>query len=104
MSRQVRYIRRLSENARKRHVHETDRGRVRSFTVQLEVRRHGRWEPIVRYDGAHGFPHKDVFRRNGESRKIPLRMSFREALVFADRDIRGEWESYLQRFLRGDRP
>jgi hypothetical protein len=102
--RQVRYIRRLSENARKRHVHETDRGRVRGFTVQLEVWHDTKWEAIVRYDGSHGFPHKDLFRRNGESRKVPLKMSFKEALVFADKDIRDRWEMCLQRFLRGDWP
>jgi hypothetical protein len=102
--RQVGYIRDLSENARKRHAHETDQGKVLGFTVQLEVWHYGRWNPIVRYDGSHGFPHKDVFRRNGESRKVPLNKSFKEALVFADQDIEDRWEMYLSRFLRGDWP
>jgi len=31
-------------------------------------------------------------------------MSFKEALVFADKDIRDRWGMYLQRFLRGDWP
>ena len=31
-------------------------------------------------------------------------MSSKEALVFADKDIRERWEMYLQRFLQGDRP
>ena len=31
-------------------------------------------------------------------------MSFQEALVFADKDIRERWETYLQRFLRVDWP
>jgi hypothetical protein len=35
---------------------------------------------------------------------MPLNMSFREALVFADQDIRDLWEIYLKRFLRGDWP
>ena len=104
MTRQVRYIRRLSENVWKRHVHETDRGKVRGFTVQLEVWHDAKWNPVVRYDGSHGFPHKDVFHRNGESRKVPLKKSFKEALVFADKDIRDNWEMYLERFLRGDWP
>ena len=30
-----------------------------------------------------------------------LKMSFKEALVFADKDIRDRWGMYLQRFLRG---
>jgi hypothetical protein len=74
------------------------------FTVQLEVWHDAKWNPIIRYDGSHGFPHKDVFRRSGESRKEPLKMSFKEALVFADKDIRDRWEMYLQRFLREDWP
>lgn len=104
MPRQVGYIRDLSGNARKRHAHKTDQGKVLGFTVQLEVWHDAKWNPIVRYDGSHGFPHKDVFRRNGESRKEPLKMSFQEALVFADKDIRERWETYLQRFLRVDWP
>ena len=31
-------------------------------------------------------------------------MSSKEALVFADKDIRERWGMYLQRFLQGDRP
>ncbi|WP_422653049.1 DUF7718 family protein [Candidatus Deferrimicrobium sp.] len=104
MPRQVQYIRRLSENVWKRHAHETDRGKVLGFTVQLEVWHDAKWNPIVRYDGSHGFPHKDVFRRNGELRKVPLQMSFKDALVFADQDIGESWEIYLQRFVQGDWP
>ena len=104
MPRQVGYIRDLSENARKRHAHETDQGRVLGFTVQLEVWHDDKWKPIVRYDGSHGFPHKDIFRRSGESRKVPLKMSFKEALVFADQEIGDRWEMCLQRFLQGDWP
>jgi hypothetical protein len=74
------------------------------FTVQLEVWHDAKWNPAVRYDGSHGFPHKDVFRLSGESRKEPLKMSFKEALVFADKDIRDRGGMYLQRFLRGDWP
>ena len=104
MPRLVGYIKDLSGNARKRHAHETDQGKVLGFTVQLEVWHDAKWNPIVRYDGSHGFPHKDVFRRNGESRKVPLKKSFKEALVFADKDIRDNWETYLGRFYLGDWP
>lgn len=104
MPRQVGYIRDLSGNARIRHAHETDQGKVLEFTVQLEVWHDDKWNPIVRYDGSHGFPHKDVFRRRGESQKVPLKMSFKDALVFADTDIRDRWEMYLRRYLRGDWP
>ncbi len=104
MPRVVRYIRKLSENVRKRHHHETDRGRVKGFTVQLEVWHDGTWKPVVRYDGVHGFPHKDSFRRKGGARKGRLNMSYKEALVLADQDIQIRWETYIARFMKGDWP
>jgi len=33
-----------------------------------------------------------------------MKSSFKEALVFADHDIKERWEKFLQRFLRGDWP
>ena len=62
---------------------------------------------IQLYDltGPMGFHiNKDVFRRNGESRKVSLKMSFKGALVFADQDIEDQWKMYFHRFLRGDWP
>ena len=50
----VEYVRALGEEARKRHYHETRRGTVVAFVVQLEVLLRGVWVPVVRYDMAHG--------------------------------------------------
>ena len=50
----VEYVRALGEGARKRHYHETSRGNVAVFVVQLEVELRGAWVPVVRYDMAHG--------------------------------------------------
>jgi len=38
----------------------TDKGRVTIFRVQYEAFIEGEWWPIVRYDTAHGFPHRDL--------------------------------------------
>ena len=84
---QVEYVLPLGENARKRHWHVTDRGRVAAFVVQLEVFLDGKWHPVVRYDNAHGFSHIDVYHRAGDSRKESLPLSFAEALTLADTDI-----------------
>ena len=85
-----------------RHIHQVDHGRVTGFTVQLEVWHNTKWRVVVRYDCHHGFPHKDIYRNNGQSRKIHLAMSFEEALSVADTDIREHWKIYIERFLKGE--
>lgn len=100
----VEYVSPLGENARKRHTHETGKGTVVSFVVQLEVFCEGKWWPVVRYDSAHGFSHIDWFRRSGESRKESLPLTFGEALTFADEDVQEKWEEYRDRFLEGQWP
>jgi hypothetical protein len=96
------YVWALGENARKRHYHEAGRGEVRVFTVQLEVFLEGKWQPVVRYDSAHGFAHRDRYFLDGRSTKTNLDIDFKEALTFADEDIRDNWQAYRDRFLRGD--
>ena len=104
MTRQVLYDLEIGRNARVRHVHQMDHGRVTGFTVQLEVWHNAGWRVVIRYDCHHGFPHKDIYRKNGQSRKMQLDMSFEDALTVADTDIRERWEIYIERFLRGERP
>lgn len=40
-----------------------ERDRVTEFVVQLECFIEGKWIPIVRYDTAHGFAHRDLCAR-----------------------------------------
>ena len=102
--RRVEYTQQFSDNARMRHVHEMSRGIVTGFSVQFEAFFGGRWYPVVRYDSAHGFSHKDVYNVTGESRKTELTMSYAEALTFADRDIGRRWQEYASRFDKGEWP
>jgi hypothetical protein len=76
------------------------RGRVTRFTVQLEVMAEGRWQPVVRYDTSHRFAHCDIYRPGGRATKTDLQMTFEEALTHALNDLRENWESYRERFLR----
>jgi hypothetical protein len=39
---------------------ELKRNRVLRFVVQLECRFNDEWHPVVRYDTAHNFAHRDV--------------------------------------------
>lgn len=70
---------------------------MRAFTVQLEVFSHGRWQPAVRYDSAHGYAHRDRYFLDGRSIKTELHMDFNEAL-------RDHWESYRDRFCGESEP
>lgn len=99
-----RYLIPYSLDAQKRHHHETQRGKVIRFMVQLEVFVQGTWKPVVRYDCAHGYAHCDRFNLRGEQRKESLPMSYAEALSFADDDLDDHWEEYRERFLRGEFP
>ncbi len=98
------YIRALGEGARKRHVHKTEHGMVVHFMVQLEVKVHDTWQPIIRYDCAHDFSHIDRYNRDGEQEKEQLHLPYDEALTLADEDIDLNWETYQTRFLEGRFP
>ena len=98
------YVRELYPHARKRHYHETRRGVVVDFVVQLEVLFRGRWVPIVRYDMAHGTPHVDRYETPTTRTKTQLDMTPAEALTLADADVNEHWLSYRQTFPEGNRP
>jgi hypothetical protein len=98
------YTRALGGNVRKRHSHKTEKGKVVDFVVQLEVKVGGTWKAVIRYDCAHDFAHVDRYNRNGETIKEEFRLSYEECLILADEDINLNWESYKERFLRGEYP
>jgi len=79
--------------------HQVDRGKIQAFTVQLEVLGKNQWTPVVRYDTAHGFAHRDLYTRQGKQFKTPLGMDFNQARTFAQRDILMHWQEYRQIFL-----
>lgn len=97
----IEYVIPLGEGARKRHCHESDKGMLANFVVQLEVFAEGCWNPVIRYDSAHGFPHIDRYSRDGRKTKKALHLEFDEALVLADEDIKENWKKYQRAFLEG---
>jgi len=99
------YLIRLGERSRKRHYHKTDNGQVVAFMVQLEVEiEDGDWKPVIRYDCAHSFAHRDRYNLKGDHEIEELPLSYSESLDFADKDINDNWDVYEERFLRGDFP
>ena len=82
------YVIPLGENARKRHHHKADKGKVIGFAVQLEVFVNNQWQVVIRYDCAHGFAHIDRYYLNGRKVKKELHLKLKEALTVADEDIK----------------
>lgn len=96
------YVIRLSSTDRYRHSHVRVKNRIVFFRVQLETLIGTSWFPIVRYDTTHGFAHRDVLDRHGQVIKTPLfNQDLNDALIFAENDLRTNWESYRERFLEG---
>jgi len=61
-----------------------DRAHVRRFVVQYEAYIDGRWQPIIRYDTAHGFAHRDIYHaRNPTMKEVLAVQDFNEAFTFA---------------------
>jgi len=95
------YVIPLGENARKRHYHETDKGEVVGFAVQLEVFVNDQWKVVIRYDSAHGFAHIDRYYLNGRKDKKEVHLKLSEALTLGDEDIKENWKIYQKTFLEG---
>lgn len=91
----------LDINARKRHYHETEKGKVKYFSVQLEINVNGKWKVAVRYDCSHGFAHIDKYDIKGKRIKRKLNLSFESALTFGEDDIDKNWLIYKNEFLKG---
>jgi len=76
-----------------------ERNRVLRFMVQLECRFNDEWEPVVRYDTAHGFAHRDVLHPSGKTDKIETAVrDYNEALTFAIHDLTDNWAKYRRRY------
>ncbi len=97
------YVVIFDEGVRKRHYHQTEKGKVIYFAVQLEVKVKDQWNVVIRYDCAHGFSHIDTYDLKGNQRKTDLNLSFESALSYADWDISENWQKYIQKFLRGEK-
>ena len=96
------YFKRLGTTgtARLRVRIETESGRIAQVVVQLEIDVNGDWTPVVRYDNAHGFPHRDVLDSRGNETKTELSLPDLDSFAaYAEQDLRDRWEWYKERFL-----
>ena len=80
---------------RYRHRHEWQQGRVTGFRIQYEAFIAGRWHPVVRYDTAHGQPHKGTLHPDGaQSKEMVSGYSNADVLTIGQRDIMENWMRY----------
>jgi hypothetical protein len=94
------FIRWLSEYDRSRQTAVIERGQVTRFVVQYETCVEGNWHPVVRYDTAHGFAHKDILSPSGETEKdVTVAYGYNEALTNAEIDIKLNWPRYKEEYL-----
>ena len=69
------------------------------FRVQYETKISNTWHPVVRYDTAHGFAHRDMLKKDGTVTKTPLfNQDYNDALTFAENDLKSNWSYYKKRF------
>ena len=78
----------------------TEGGQVKSIVViQYEAYIDGKWHPIVRFDEAHDFFHRDVLSPTGSQEKTPRSSSDKGlALTEAMNEIKQQWQSYRKAY------
>jgi len=87
----------VEETDRLRIIARKDKGEILQFVAQYEALISGEWRPVVRYDTAHGFAHKDIIRASGEVIKQPLFFeTFNLAFTFATLDLKMNWRQYKE--------
>ena len=78
-----------------------DRGEIRSFVVQYEAIFESYWQPIVRYDTAHGFAHRDLYHPSLPTEKQSLPVDdLNRAFTFAVKDSKMQWRYYREKYER----
>ena len=92
----------LGPTDRFREQHTRIDKRIVHFIVQYETLWQEKCLPVVRYDTAHGFAHRDLYDIQGGTMKTPLFvLDYNQALTFAESDLKVNWQIYRERFLKG---
>ena len=94
----------LSDTDRLRIRFEMRKGKVTMLVVQYEGFVRDKWEPIIRYDTAHGYLHKDLYaagrKETIKKEQVPIH-DLNRGLTEAIEDLKGRWEKYRRRFVGG---
>jgi hypothetical protein len=79
---------------------DVESGEVVMFVVQLECKfEENTWKPIICYDTAHGFAHRDRMHPRQPAEKTEMRVrDFNEGLTVAMFDLANNWSDYRRRY------
>ena len=80
---------------------KTERGQILRFVVQLECQfvEDGEWLPVVRYDTAHGYAHRDIMHPTKKEEKTEMFVqNYDEALTIAMDDVVEKRYEYRRRY------
>ena len=73
----------------------TENGELIDIMFQFESLINTKWTPIVWYDCAPGFFHRDVLHPNGDKEKQLIELdSLKSASNYAEQDLKDRWEWY----------
>jgi hypothetical protein len=91
----------VPDEVRLRCSYRRRRKRIVRYTVELEIYYTDEWRPVVRYDNAHGFCHRDMIHADDTQDKTPVyygdaNQTFTQAID----DLRENWQAHRARFLR----
>lgn len=101
MAREVDFVNKYGSNDRHRRRHLADKGWILKFTVQFETKIGDHWYPVVRYDTAHGYVHRDLMHPGKYTEKTDVDVAdFNAGLTFAEADVRKNWRRYKSAFLK----
>jgi hypothetical protein len=94
------FIRVAPEEAHIRCSFQRIKNRVTRFTVQLEILHQGNWTPVVRFDNAHGFCHRDTLHPDGSQDKTGVFVGdVNQTFTYAIEELRATWEAQCARYL-----
>lgn len=77
-----------------------EHGQITGFMGQLEYDGPNGWQPVLRFDTAHGFPHSDHYGPDGvEEQHRPMHQrDYREALTYAIGYVKNNFALLAQPF------
>ena len=90
-----------SGNERLRIRLKSEKNLLIDIVFQYESFLDNKWHPIVRYDCAHGYFHRDIIKPNGDKEKQSMNFeNLKDAARYAEQDIRDRWEWHKELYLR----
>lgn len=99
------FVRVAPNEAHIRCAYERLKNQILRFTVQLEIMHEGNWIPVVRYDNAHGFCHRDTLHSDGSQDKSGVFVGdLNETFTCAIAELRANWEAHRARYLKEIKP